>query len=256
MKIQLIRNATMIISYGAQNIIVDPCLGPKGSLPPYIFFRRFPRFNPVVPLPENINQALEDITAGLITHCRMGHFDHLDKAGARLLSKHQVPVYCNALDEVYLKKRKLSTIPLYTDKRQKFLEGSITPCKTSHGYGLIGKIMGPGAGYFIELPGEPSLYISGDTVLTPIVRNVLSSLKPDISFLWAGTPVLDIGRPILMPMDEMLEFINLAPGIVIASHMEAFNHCTTTRADLKEAVHQAGLTDKVRIPEDGEVIMV
>ena len=76
MKIQFIRNATMIISYGAQNIIVDPCFGPKGSLPPYTLFRRFPRFNPVVPLPKNINQELEDITAGLITHTPSNLMDH------------------------------------------------------------------------------------------------------------------------------------------------------------------------------------
>ncbi len=244
----------MIIISGSQRIIVDPCLGPKGSLPPYTLFRRFPRMNPTVELPENIGPVIEDITAGLITHCRNGHFDHLDKAGAKLLAKTKVPVFCSHLDDAFLQRRHIKTMPLHPDKRQDFLGGCIKPVKTSHGVGIIGKLMGPGLGYFIELPDTPSLYIAGDTVLTPVVRNVLIDLKPDISFLWAGTPVLDVGKPIIMPMEEMLEFINMAPGLVIASHMDAFNHCTTTRSKLREAVTEAGLSEKVMIPEDGELI--
>ena len=57
-----------------------------------------------------------------------------------------------------------------------------------------------------------------------------------------------------MPMEEILEFIEMAPGIVIATHMNAFNHCTTTRSKLREAVSKAGLSEKVIIPEDGELL--
>jgi hypothetical protein len=114
--------------------------------------------------------------------------------------------------------------------------------------------MGPGLGYLLELPHEPRLYISGDTVLTPVVKHVLTNLQPDISILAAGSASLDIGRPILMPINEMLEFIRLSPGIVIATHMEAINHCPVTRAQFRDAVVQAGLTSKVCIPADGEIV--
>ncbi len=256
MKIQHIRNACMIIHYDTQRILVDPCLNPKGSLPPYTLFRKAPRLNPIVGLPAGADAALDRVTAALITHCRYGHFDHLDGAGVRLLSRKGVPVYCHYLDEPFLKRRHINAIALKMDQKNAFLSGSIMPFPTAHGYGLIGKLMGHGAGYFIELKGEKTLYVSGDTVMTQTVRHVLGDLKPDISILNAGTAVLDVGRPILMPMPELLDFIKAAPGKVVAVHMDAFNHCLTDRGTLRDAVAKEGLSDKVIIPADGELYEV
>jgi L-ascorbate metabolism protein UlaG (beta-lactamase superfamily) len=244
----------MIIHYGSNKVLVDPCLNPKGSLPPYTLFRKRPRLNPLVHLPANSESSLRQITHGLITHCRYGHFDHLDKAGTRLLSQKQVPVFCNHLDVSYLRHRHIKTIPLKMNQKNEFLTGNITLFPTAHGYGLIGKFMGPGAGYLIELPGEPTVYISGDTVFNQTVRDVLTNRRPDISIINAGTAALDLGRPILMPLEELINFIRTASGKVIAVHLDAFNHCLTNRNILREAVLKEGLSDKVVIPADGELL--
>jgi len=254
MKIQHIRNACSIIHYNDQRILVDPCLNPKGSLPPYTLFRKRPQLNPVVGLPPNSESMLSQITAGLVTHCRYGHFDHLDKSGIRLLAHKQVPVYCNSLDESFLKRRHINTIPLIINQRSNFLTGSITAFTTAHGHGLEGVLMRPGAGYFIELPGEQSIYISGDTVMTQTVKHILNDLRPDISIINSGTAILDFGKPILMPIDEQLDFIRTAPGKVIAVHLDAFNHCLTTRDILMDTVLKEGLSEKVIIPQDGEMM--
>jgi L-ascorbate metabolism protein UlaG (beta-lactamase superfamily) len=116
--------------------------------------------------------------------------------------------------------------------------------------------MGPGLGYWLELPNEATLYISGDTVLTAVVKQVLTDWRPDIAILAAGGASLDIGQPILMPMPEMLEFIRLSPGITIATHMDALNHCPVTRRQFRKHVAEAGLTHKVRVPEDGEILVL
>jgi len=197
---------------------------------------------------------LSQITSGLITHCRYGHFDHLDKFGIRLLARKHVPVYCNYPDEPYLKRRHINTIPLNINQRSEFLTGSITAFPTAHGHGLAGMLMRPGAGYFIELAGDKTIYISGDTVMTQAVSHVLNDFQPDISILNAGTAILDFGRPILMPINEQLDFIRAAPGVVIAVHLEAFNHCLTNRDMLRDAVSKAGLSGKVMIPADGELM--
>ena len=254
MQIHFLRNATLIVEAGSRRILVDPMLGRKGILPPLAFFRHRPERNPTVPLPTNAKLGLEAVNAALITHCRRGHLDHLDPSGWRWLARRGVPTYCSHLDQAYLKRRSINTVPLRPRQPFEFLGGSITPHSTTHGDGVIGRLMGPGLGYSIELPGEPSLYISGDTVLTPTVRDVLADLKPSVALLAAGGARLDIGRPILMDMEEILEFVRLAPGEVIATHMEALNHCPTTRAQLREFVDQARLGDKVRIPEDGEIL--
>jgi len=244
----------MVIQCHEHKILVDPCLNPKGSLPPYTLFRRKPQFNPLVDLPPDAKSMLDQITAGLITHCRYGHFDHLDKSGIRLLAEKQVPVYCNRPDEPFLKRRRINTIPLKLNQRSDFVTGSITAFPTAHGHGLAGFLMRPGSGYFIEPAREKTIYISGDTVMTQTVRHVLNELRPDISVLNAGTPILDFGKPILMTVDEQLDFIRTAPGKVIAVHLDAFNHCLTTREILREAVLKEGLSGKVIIPEDGELI--
>ncbi len=254
MKIQHIRNACMIIHYKEHRILIDPCLNPKGSLPPYTLFRKRPQLNPIVDLPPDTESMLDQITSGLITHCRYGHFDHLDKSGVRLLAQKQVPVYCNYLDEPFLKRRHIKAIPLKNSEKHTFLTGNITAFPTAHGHGLAGLLMRPGAGYFIELPGNKTIYISGDTVMTQTVSQVLNNLRPDISILNAGTAILDFGKPILMPINEQLDFIRNAPGMVIAVHLDAFNHCLTTRDILRDAVAKEKLSDKVLIPEDGELL--
>lgn len=254
MNIQLIRNACIIIEYQSHRVLVDPCLNPKGTLPPYTLFRKKPRFNPLIDLPENADESLKSITAGLITHCRNGHFDHLDRAGCRFLRQTQVPVYCTTRDESFLMHRHLVTRALVMNQKNEFPGGSILPVPTVHGHGLTGKLMGSGAGYFIELEDEHSIYISGDTVMNQTVRSVLTEMKPDISIVNAGTAVLDVGRPILMTIEEILEFIHLTPGKVMAVHMDAFNHCLTSRDTLRKAIQEHGLSDKVFIPEDGESV--
>jgi len=244
----------MLIHSKEHRILIDPCLNPKGSLPPYTLFRKKPLLNPVVDLPANSESMLSQATTGLITHCRYGHFDHLDKSGVRLLAQNQIPVYCNAPDEKFLKQRHIKAIPLKMNQKRAFLTGSITPVAARHGHGIIGMLMGAGAGYVIELPDEKTIYISGDTVMTDSVRKVLSQLKPDISILNAGTAAIDIGKPILMNLSEQMDFIKSAPGKVVAVHLDAFNHCLTSRASLRDALSKQGLTEKVVIPSDGELI--
>jgi hypothetical protein len=55
-----------------------------------------------------------------------------------------------------------------------------------------------------------------------------------------------------MRMNDILKFVALAPNQVFANHLEALNHCPTTRKELREALAENGLLDKVSIPEDGE----
>jgi L-ascorbate metabolism protein UlaG (beta-lactamase superfamily) len=251
MQIHFIRNATLIIHAGSHRFLVDPMLGPQGRLPPVALFRHRPRRNPTVPLPAGAEPALEGVTTALITHC---HFDHLDRHGREWLAESGVPAYCSWLDESYLKRRGITTMPLQIEQQNEFLDGTITPFPAAHGRGVMGWLMGRGLSYLVELPGEPSVYITGDTVMTPIVRFVLTERKPTVAVLAAGSARMDLGKSILMTMEENLEFIRMSPGMVVATHMEALNHCPTTRALLREAVTEAGLTEKVRIPEDGEIL--
>lgn len=252
MKLHHLRNATLIIEVGEQFILVDPMLGNVGTLLPFSLFRFKAKRNPLVELPSNSAQLLDKVTVCIVTHL---HPDHLDEPAEAFLKSKNIPVFCNKTDEKKLKKRGLNvTNSLEYWTAQPFLNGSIKGIPAVHGYGFIAGPMGKVMGFFIQLPNHPSIYISADTVLTNDVKRVLTELKPDVSVLACGSAQLDFGKPLLMNMNDLLEFIKLAPGKVFANHLEALNHCPTTRTELKNKVSENQLTGKVFIPNDGEFV--
>ena len=109
-------------------------------------------------------------------------------------------------------------------------------------------------GFLIELENEKSVYISSDTIFTEHVEKVLTESKPDIATVACGTARLDFGQPLLMRMDDILKFTTLAPGKVLANHLEALNHCPTTREELKKALIENDLMSKTSVPNDGECV--
>ena len=250
MKLHHLRNATLVIETDQHVIVVDPMLGKKKTIPPFTLFRYKPKRNPIVALPKNSREILSKVTYCLITHL---HPDHIDKAGEVFLRRNSIPVICSIKDEKELTKRGLNVIQTlkYWEPEQ-FLGGKIMGIPARHGYGFIAKAMGNVMGFHIELPNEKSIYISSDTIFTEHVQKVLVEFKPEIAVVACGTAQLDIGQPLLMRMNDILKFVALAPGQVLANHLQALNHCPTTRAELKNALGENGLLDKVSIPEDGE----
>ena len=255
MKVHHLRNATLVIETGDKVILVDPMLGKKGTAgPPFTLFRFKQQRNPIVDLPNNAMDIVEKTTHCLITHL---HPDHLDKEAEKFLESKQIPIICSVKDEKKLRKKSLNvsqTIDYW--KTSSFLGGSILGVPAVHGYGFIAKPMGNVMGFYIELPNEKSIYISADTIYTEDVHKVLTKLKPEISVLACGTAQLDVFQPLLMRIDDILKFIQNAPNKVIANHLEAVNHCPTTRIQLKNEVTKKGLSDKVLIPIDGDSYML
>lgn len=256
MKITQLRSATVILQFGNTRILVDPMLAPQGVLPPLRLFDGRRLRNPLVDLPGNATAALDSVTHCLITHCQKGHFDHLDRAGKRWLRERQIPVICTPHDAPYLRQRGLSVEALPVDHGQAnpFFEGSIQTVRCTHGEGLIGKLMEHGVGYFITMPGEPSVYLAGDTILTPRIRDFVSTRQPDVSLLPAGGARFDVGQDVIMGIDDVIEFAALSRGVVVANHLEALSHCPVTRTDLAAAALRAGMAARLRIPADGETL--
>ncbi|MBD9482556.1 MBL fold metallo-hydrolase [Pseudomonas sp. PDM14] len=256
MKIQQLRNATLILQFGPHRVLVDPMLARKGELPPLRLFGANQR-NPLVELPASAEQALESVTHCLITHCQKGHFDHLDRAGKRWLRDRQIPVICTPHDAPYLASRGLNVQPLPAAHQQPcaFLGGTLRTVACTHGLGLVGKLMEHGVGYLIELPGEPSLYLAGDTLLTPTVREFVLCEQPAVSVVPAGGARFDLGGDIIMGIEEVIAFTGLSHATVVANHLEAISHCPTSRRALAAAATTAGVDARLLIPEDGETLL-
>ncbi|MCM5682313.1 MBL fold metallo-hydrolase [Schlegelella sp. S2-27] len=255
MKITQLRNATVVISYGEHRVLVDPMLAPQGALPSLKWLTGQRRRNPLVDLPVQASPVLETVTHALITHCQRGHFDHLDRAGKRWLRERQIPVLCMPGDADYLAQRGLLVQPLRPDGPTPFARGSITPVECLHGEGWIGRFMAHGHGYFIEQAGEPSLYIAGDTVLTDEVARCVTERRPDVSIVPAGGAAMDLGSELIMDADQALQLAALGSGHFVANHLEALDHCPTSRAELLAEAQRRGLAARVSVPADGETLV-
>ncbi|MCE3264487.1 MAG: Zn-dependent hydrolase [Pseudoduganella sp.] len=253
MKITQLRNATAVIEFGPHKILVDPMLAPKGALPPLKLSGQRQR-NPIVELPPLTDAILDSVTHCLITHCQKGHFDHLDRAAKAWLRRTQLPVVCTPHDAPHLRQRGLNVSPLAPghDAPQPFLGGRIRTVGCRHGKGLVSLLMEHGVGYFIEMPGEPSLYLSGDTILTQEVLDFLARHQPDVCVVPAGGARFDLGHEIIMGVEEVLQFAAAARGIVVANHLEALSHCPVQRTQLVDAARRAGLGQRLQVPADGQ----
>ncbi|WP_158946089.1 MBL fold metallo-hydrolase [Pseudodesulfovibrio cashew] len=250
MKIHQLRNATIIVHLNERRLLIDPMLGDVGA------FRGFKRFgpgkrpNPLVPLAKGAHEALEEVTDCVITHCQRGHLDHIDPDGAGFLTEHDIPVWSVADDFAYLREQGLAP--------RELVDGTfgmtIRAIDARHGHGPEGDMLGPGHGWYIAAPNEPSLYLTGDTVLIDAVRTAIAVLKPDVIVAPAGCANFGQGQDILFPLEELVELARLAPGIVVFNHMEALDHCPTTRQELRILLEAEGVGHKCRIPEDGEMV--
>ncbi|WP_338792063.1 MBL fold metallo-hydrolase [Bernardetia sp. MNP-M8] len=254
LQIHHLRNATLVIETEKDVILVEPMLGKKGTLPTFTFFRFKAQKNPIVELPDNSQAILNKVTHCLITHA---HPDHLDTAAERFLIKNNIPVTCSIKDEKLFKKKGLDVVQTIDYwKKSNFLGGTIEGIPAKHGYGFISKPMGNVMGFYIELPNQKSIYLSSDTIYTPSVDKVLKEYKPAISVIACGSAQLDIFQPLLMKMKDIVKFVQNSDGIVIANHLEAVNHCPTTRIGLQKELEKNGLSYKVHIPNDGDVIIL
>ena len=89
MKIQQIRNATIILEYAGKRILVDPMLGEKGSFAPFPLSNHQELRNPLHDLPVKAEVIVSNIDCVLLTHL---HLDHIDDAAYKLLNK-QVHIF-------------------------------------------------------------------------------------------------------------------------------------------------------------------
>ncbi len=115
--------------------------------------------------------------------------------------------------------------------------------------------MGPVWGFVFHAPGEPVLYWAGDTILCPEVREALARHKPDVIVVHAcGAQWGGIG-PLVMDAAMVAETLRLAPSAtLIATHLDAVDHATFTRATLRDAISAMPEADRLLIPADGEIL--
>ncbi|AYG66480.1 MULTISPECIES: MBL fold metallo-hydrolase [unclassified Rhizobium] len=245
MQLELIRNATLKVTYGGHILLIDPYFAPRHSLPS--FTGRSP--NPMTELPRAIDDILEGVELVIVSHL---HTDHFDAVAKERLPK-SLPILCQPGDEQKIREAGFADVtPL---SQSTVWQGvTITPRQGSHGVGPVVEKMGSVIGFTLEADGEPTVYWAGDTVLYPPVVETIQQVSPDIIVTHSCGARWD-GDLIVMDDNQTLEVSRLAPqATVIATHMEALDHATVTRLDLRRSANVAGLDpSRLLIPADGEM---
>jgi L-ascorbate metabolism protein UlaG (beta-lactamase superfamily) len=245
MKIHHLRNATMILEFAGHRLLVDPMLADPGTLPGFKMVGGGRRRNPLVPLPDGTEQALDTVTAVLVTH---EHPDHFDPRALQWVRDRELPLWTSAVDAPSLRSK-----GLVVEELRDGLGGlSVEVVPVSHGRGFIGWMMGPVSGVFLDHPDEPSVLLTSDSVLDDRLLGAVIRLRPQVILAPAGAANFGIGPSILFSEDELTTLVRRAPGTVVLNHLEALDHCPTTRDGLRSRLEREGLLEKVWIPEDGE----
>lgn len=253
MKITQIRNATLKITYGNRVFLIDPWLQDVGAVPPFGKQNTIP--NPTVPLPLPVFDIIKGVDAYIVTHVHPDHFDMKELfarnyPGGQRLNKFTKLFVQNEEDRQFCEFSGFSNIEILSEQETVF--GNVKLIKTPgiHGTKLpAGEVMG----VIFKNPSEKTLYLAGDTVYCPLVEDTLLQYRPDIVVVNACAAYADPFGRLIMNGDDLIKIHNLLPdAILIASHMEAVNHAGLTRADLRQQMEDAGISDWVKIPADGE----
>jgi L-ascorbate metabolism protein UlaG (beta-lactamase superfamily) len=247
--VTLIRHATLRLRAAGHTLLVDPQLDPAGARDP-VPDTPNPRRSPLVGLPEPPEAVVAGIDAVLLTHLHGDHFD----ATAKALLPHDVPVFCQPHDAERLHADGfVDARPVHNDAT--FGHLVIARTEGRHGTGEIGERMAPVCGFVLHAPGEPSVYIAGDTIFCDEVLQAAAEHRPAAIVVNAGGARFDTGDPIVMDNDDVIALARAVPEAqIVAVHFETVSHGTETRADLRERLRAEGLTDRVSVPEDGTEI--
>ncbi len=257
-QIQQIRNATAKISYAGKTFLLDPYLAKKGTHPGFPGTFNSQLRNPLIELPMPVKDVLTGVDAIIVSHT---HLDHWDGGDHQSIPK-AIPLFVqDETDAKLIRGQGFSNVRILGESS--VFEGvQLTKIGGQHGTDAmyskkpLAEALGKAMGIMFQAPGAKTVYVVGDTVWRTDVDQALAKFKPDVIVLNAGDArMAGFSGSIIMGKDDVLHAYQAMPNAtIIATHMDAINHMTLNRKDLKEHVKQHGIGDRVRIPADGEVL--
>lgn len=257
-QIQQIRNATAKIHYAGKTFLLDPFLAKKGKYPGFEGTFNSKLRNPLIELPMPASDVLKGVDAVIVSHT---HLDHWDGGDHRFIPK-AIPLFVQDEADAKLIRGQGYTNVRILGQNTSFEGVQLSKTGGQHGtdemYSKkpLAEALGKAMGIVFQAPGVKTIYFVGDTIWRSDVDRTLATFKPDVIVLNAGDArMVGYTGSIIMGKDDVLQAYQAMPhATIVATHMDAINHMTLSRKELKEHVKQHGIQDRVRIPDDGEVL--
>lgn len=250
MKLQLWRNATLVLTIGEKQILIDPMLGPKGSLGPFPMTGN-ELLNPLVDLPfseEELKEKLSEIDAVAVTHL---HPDHWDEKAMELFDKN-IPLLCPEIIAEQISQAGFTNIISIKDTLT-WENISISITEGRHGTGEIGEKMGEVHGFVFKTE-DIATYIVGDSIWYEGIAAEIDKHQPQNIIVAGGAATFVVGDPIIMTAKDIIEVCRHAPDAsVLVTHLEAVSHCKEDRAFIQQVIHENNLQNRCFVLKDGEV---
>lgn len=258
MKLTWLGTASVLIEYGDLRLLTDPVFDSNGRTygfapppTPRAWFSSTRDYE--VPLGAG---ELGVIDAILVSHDH--HADNLDGAGREfVVAGTAAPVITNRAAGRRLGRARDDVRGLREGQSTRIGDVSITATPAQHGPRLSPQATQV-CGFLLEAAGQPTVWITGDTILTPALRAWASEHRGiDVVVVHAGgvrferSPVLGSA---LFTMDatQVVDLLTLVdPAVVIPIHRSGWSHFEPQER-LHTALDEAALLPRTRWLELGE----
>lgn len=258
MKFQQIRGATVKITYGNKNFLVDPFFAAKDEYSP-LEASPFPDKKwPTVNLPMSIEDIVTGIDAVIVTHL---HPDHFDEFAIKALQKNLMLFAQDETDAAIIRQYGFEDVRILSYNGTKFGDVTMYRINGLHGhpettqkYYDAGHMRETASGIVFESDSEETFYLTGDTIWYEEVDKAIKKYHPKIIAVnGADAQFVDSGS-IIMGLNDILQVCKAAPeSKIIVTHLDAVPHALVGRKEVKELILQHKLSKQLIVPDDGEI---
>lgn len=221
MKITYLGTASVLLEYGGLRIITDPVLDAPGgtyAFGPWYAPKSWFASKRSYEVPK---VDLSNIDIALVSHDH--HGDNLDPAGRQLLES--IPFVVTNPHAA----RRLGVQGLKTGESTGIDDVTITATPARHGPRNTPQV-NQVTGFLLSAPTEPTVWISGDTVLSSELRAALPTMGADVAIIHCGGVKFE-KAPIFnrftftLTAERVREAIDLLrPRVVIPVHRSGWSH--------------------------------
>jgi L-ascorbate metabolism protein UlaG (beta-lactamase superfamily) len=251
LNVLLVGGPTAVLEFAGLRLLTDPTFDPPGEESGGLTKLTGPAIGA---------DDVGSIDAVLLSHDH--HADNLDVAGRAFLSRAGRALTTVAGAE-RLGGNAIGMEP-WTSYELARPEGgalTITAVPALHGPEGSEPITGPVIGFVLTAEGVPTLYVSGDNASVHVVRAIADRLGPiELAILFAGAvsiPQRFEGAYLTLSAARAAEAAQvLGVRAVVPVHFEGWAHFTQGAAELRAAFEEAGLTERLVVPEAGVRVSV